>query len=172
MIRLIKFALGLAAAVVVHAAVVRIAPQAAQGVDLFLVAVVLYGLDGNSRAALFGGLVAGMVQDALTGGLFGLYGFADTVIGYAAARSAQRLVIERATGVVPVVAVAAVVQQAIVVGLAYVLLPDPRFPDPRWLAVRAALCGVVGMVVYAVDSWWRGGAAERRQRRMQKLHMD
>jgi hypothetical protein len=38
--------------------------------------------------------------------------------------------------------------------------------------VRAATCGVVGMVAFAAGSWWHRSAADRRQRRMQKLHLD
>jgi rod shape-determining protein MreD len=169
-VRSIRFAAGLALAVLVYAAGVRIAPASVQAVDLFLVVAVLNALDGNAFAGLAGGLAAGLAQDALTGGLFGLYGFADTLIGYATARAAQRLVIERASGVLPVVAVATVVQQAVVVGLAWLLLPDPRFPDPRWLAVRALTCGLLGALIYASGGWWRRRLAEQRLRRMHKLH--
>lgn len=168
--RILKFAAGLTLAVLAHAAAVRLVPEATVAVDLFVVVVVLNALDGNSLAGVAGGLAAGMVQDVLTGGLFGLFGFANTLVGYLAARSVQRLVIERASGVLPLVAVAAAVQQAIVVGLAYVLLPDARFPDPRWLALRVVSSGLVGMVAYALDRWWRRTSADRRQRRMKKLH--
>jgi len=166
-----RFAVGLVLAVVVHAAGVRIHPGFAQAVDLFLVLVVLHALDGDSRAGLLGGLAAGSVHDALAGGLFGLYGFADTIIGYGVARLSQRLVIERPSGVLPVAAVAAVVQQAITVGLAMVLLPDPRLPDPVWLAVRAGTSGVLGTLLFALGRWWRGGADRRRQRKRERIQL-
>ena len=166
-----RFALALALAVLVHAAGVRIHPGFAQAVDLFLVLVVLHALDGDSRAGLLGGLAAGSVHDALAGGLFGLFGFADTIIGYGVARLSQRLVIERPSGVLPVAAVAAVVQQAVAVGLALVLLPDPRLPDPVWLAVRAGTSGVLGTLLFALGRWWRGGADRRRQRKRERIQL-
>ena len=36
---------------------------------------------GSSLAGLFAGLLVGLVHDALTGGPFGLFGFADTIVG-------------------------------------------------------------------------------------------
>jgi rod shape-determining protein MreD len=166
-----RFAVALALAALLHAAGVRLHPSFAQAVDLFLVLVVLHALDGDSRAGLLGGLAAGTVHDALAGGLFGLFGFADTIVGYGVARLSQRLVIERPSGVLPVAAVAAVVQQAVAVGLAVVLLPDPRLPDPGWLAVRAATSGVLGTALFALGRWWRGGADRRRQRKRERIQL-
>lgn len=167
----LKFLLGLGLAVVVHALALRVAPELSPAFDLFVVVVVLQSLSRSSLAGLAAGLVVGMVQDALTGGLFGLYGFADTIIGYAVARASQRLVLEKAGGMFPVAATAAVVQQAIVVGLAYLLLPDPRFPDLGWLALRAASAGLVATTVYAAGGWGRGWSEQRRLRHKEKLHL-
>ena len=168
--RSIRFAAGLVLAVLAYAGAVRVMPGLAQAVDPFLVVAVLNALGGSSLAGLAGGFASGLVQDALTGGLFGLYGFANTLIGYAAARGAQRLVIERPSGVFAVVAVAALAQQAVVVGLAWILLPVSPFPEPRWLAVRVLGCGVLGALAWAGGGWWRRFTGERRRRRGQKLH--
>ena len=84
--RSIRFAAGLVLAVLAYAGAVRVMPGLAQAVDPFLVVAVLNALGGSSLAGFAGGLASGLVQDALTGGLFGLYGFANTLIGYAAAR--------------------------------------------------------------------------------------
>lgn len=169
--RVLRFVLGLAAAVVVHAVGVRLVPHWSQVVDLFAVVVTLNALGGNSLGGLGGGVAAGMAQDALTGGMFGLYGFADTIVGYAVARAAQRLVIERAIGVFPVAAAASLVQQAIVVGLTVLLLPEPRLPDLGWVAARALVSGVVATLLYAFGGWLVVFSEQRRQRRLQKLHM-
>jgi rod shape-determining protein MreD len=166
-----RFAIALALAVLVHAVGVRLHPQFGQAVDLFLVLTVLFALAGDSRAALLGGLAAGTAHDALAGGLFGIFGFADTIVGYGVARLSQRLVIERPSGVLPVAAVASVVQQAVAVGLALSLLPDPRLPDPIWLAIRAAVSGVLGMLLFGLGRWWRGGADRRRRRRREKIQL-
>jgi len=166
-----RFALALALAVLAHAAGVHLYPAFGRAVDLFLVLAVLHALDGDSRAGLLGGLAAGTAHDALAGGLFGLFGFADTIVGYGVARLSQRLVIERPSGVLPVAAVAAVVQQAVAVGLAVVLLPEPRLPEPVWLAVRAVTSGVLGTLLFAFGRWWRGGADRRRQRKRERIQL-
>jgi len=54
-------------------------PNFARAVDIFLVVAALYGLRGNSLSGLLVGLVVGLLQDTLTSGLFGLFGFADTI---------------------------------------------------------------------------------------------
>jgi rod shape-determining protein MreD len=161
-----------AAAVLFHILGVRLIPNFSLVIDVFLVVVVLYGLEGNSLAALFAGLFIGLVHDHFSGGPFGLFGFADTIVGYGTARLAQRLVIQRATGVLAVVALAAALQQAIVVGLAFLLLPTPELPSPLWVAVQAGACGVLGLVVYIVSGHWRRTADARRRGRMSRLRLE
>lgn len=167
-----RFVAALVLAVIAHAVGVRLHPGFAQTFDLFVTLAVLKALDGDSATGLLGGLAAGMAHDALTGGLFGLFGLADTIVGYGMARLSQRLVIERALGVFPVAAVAAVVQQALVVGLALLMLPDPRLPDPRWLAVRALTTGLLATLLYASSRWWAGSGGRRRRRRRDKIQLD
>jgi hypothetical protein len=103
--------------------------------------------------------------------MFGLYGFADTIVGYVVARAAQRLVIERAIGVFPVAAAASLVQQAIVVGLTVLLLPERQLPDLGWVAVCSLVSGVAATLLYALGGWLVVFNEQRRQRRLQKLHM-
>jgi len=61
--------------------------------------------------------MGGLLHDTLTSGPYGLFGFADTIVGYTTARLAQRLVIQRSTGVLALVSFASVAQQAIVVAV-------------------------------------------------------
>jgi rod shape-determining protein MreD len=170
-VRVLKFLAALAAAVLVHLAGMQLVPAFTRLVDVFLVVVVLCGLQGDSLAALLAGLAVGFVHDSLTGGPFGLFGFADTIVGYSTARLAQRLVIQRATGVLGVVGFAAVLQQAIVVALAFLLLPQPALPDPLWVVARAALCGLLGMAVHIAGRRWRRAAEARRRGRMSRLRL-
>src|SRR5215217_4430773 len=165
----LKLLAGLAAAVLLHLGLMQLWPELARPLDVFLVVVVLYGLGGNSLASLFAGMAVGLVHDTLTNNPFGLFGFADTIVGYSAARLAQRLVIQRATGVLAVVSFAAVLQQALVTGLAFLLLPAPELPNPIWAAVRAGACGLLGMAVYIATSRWRRSSEARRRGRMSRL---
>jgi rod shape-determining protein MreD len=170
-VQILKLLAAVALAVLIHFAGMRFSPFFGQVVDIFLVVVTLYALGGNSLAALLVGLLVGLLQDSLSGGPFGLFGFADTIIGYVTARLAQRLVIQRATGVLAVVSFAAVLQQAILVCLAFLLLPAPELPSPLWAAIRAGVCGVIGVAAYVVGSHWRRTADTRRRGRMSKLRM-
>lgn len=167
----LKFFAGVTLAALVHFVGMSLWPQFGQVIDVFLVLVVLHGLRGNSLSALFVGLLVGFLHDTLTSGLFGLFGFADTIVGYVTARLAQRLVIQRATGVLAVVSFASVLQQAVVTGLAFVLLPAPELPSPVWAVVRAAACGLVGMLIYIATSRWRKSAEARRRGRMSRLRL-
>jgi rod shape-determining protein MreD len=168
----LRFFAAVALAVLVHFVGMSVSPTFGRVVDVFLVVVALHGLRGNSLTALLVGLLVGLLHDTLTGGPFGLFGFADTIVGYVTARLAQRLVIQRATGVLAVVAFASALQQAIVVGLAFLLLPAPELPSPLWVAVQAGACGVLGLVVYIASGHWRRTSDARRRGRMSRLRLE
>ena len=167
----LKFFAAVAAAVLFHCLGEALIPRFTQVIDVFLVVVVLHGLESSSLAALFAGMFVGLIHDHFSGGAFGLFGFADTIIGYGAARLAQRLVIQRATGVLALVSFAAVAQQAIVIGLTYLLLPAPEVPNPLWVAIQAGACGLLGMSIHIASANWRRAAEARRRGRMSRLRL-
>ncbi|HEX5758399.1 MAG TPA: rod shape-determining protein MreD [Thermoanaerobaculia bacterium] len=170
--RAVRFFAALGVALLVHLVGARLWAGFPGYVDLFLVVVVLHALDGESLPAMFAGLAAGLLHDALSGGLYGLYGFADTLVGYGTARVAQRLVIQRSTGVFGVAAFAAAVQQAVLVLLAFMLHGAPALPPPAAVAIRAALCGAVAMASYLLMGHWRSGVETRRRGRMKRLRLE
>lgn len=169
--RVLKFFAALGLAIMVHLIGVRIDPGFARAVDVFVVLIALHALESSSLSALFAGLLVGLVHDTLTGGLFGFYAFAGTIVGYGTARLSQRLVIQRPTGVLAVVSFAAALEQAIVVGLAFLLIADPPLPDPLWIAIQSGACGVLGMIVYVATGHWRRNAEARRRNRMSRLRL-
>ena len=174
--RAIKLAAILVLAALVHLAGTRLLPSWPQRVDVFLVVVALFALEGESLAALVFGLLAGLVQDTLTNGPFGLFGFADTAVAYGVARLAQRLVFQRATGVFAVVSFASLSQQAIVVLLAFLLLPNPSLSDPLAMlglaAVKAAACGAIAMLIYVAMGRFRVAVESRRRGRQGRLRLE
>ncbi|MFY9822809.1 MAG: rod shape-determining protein MreD [Thermoanaerobaculia bacterium] len=167
----LKLLAALALAALVHFVGMSLWPGFGRSVDVFLVVVVLHALGGSSLSALAVGLVAGLLQDTLASGPFGLLGFADTIVGYVTARLAQRLVIQRPTGVLAVMGFASVLQQAVAVALTLVLLPSPELPRPLWVAVRAGVTAVLGMAVYVGMGNWRRASEARRRGRMNRLRM-
>jgi rod shape-determining protein MreD len=168
----LKLLAGIVLAALVHFVGVRLWPDFARLIDVFLVVVALHGLRGNSLSGLLVGLLVGLLQDTLSSGPFGLFGFADTIIGYVAARLAQRLVIQRPTGVLGLVSFASALQQAIIVGLTFVLLPTPAPLDPVWAVARAGACGLLGMIFYIAGGRWRSSSETRRRGRMSRLRLD
>jgi rod shape-determining protein MreD len=170
-VRILKFFLAVAAALLIHLVGVQLFPAFPRFLDVFVVVVVLNALTGDSLGALLGGLLVGLLQDTLAGGLYGLYGIADTIVGYATARLAQRLVIQRATGVLGIVSFAAALQQVILVALSFLLLPDAILPNPLGVAMKAAISGAAGMLAYVAGSRWRRGYESRRRGRMSRLRL-
>jgi rod shape-determining protein MreD len=170
-----KLLIGCVLALLVQLIGLHLMPGFTRYVDVFLVVVAIFALDASSLAAIGVGLLIGLLQDSLANGPLGLFGFADTAVAYATARLAQRLVIQRATGVLLVIGFASLLQQALLVLLAFMLLPNPALPDPLGAAVQSAIkavvCGVLGMMVYGGAGQWRRGVEARRRGRMGRLRL-
>lgn len=163
--------LGLALVVAIEVAANPTIPHFAEAVDLFLVWTALVALGGNSLVGLVAGAVAGLIQDSLAGTPFGLYGFANTLVGYGVARLAQRLVVQRFVSVVLVIAGISLAQQLLVALVSLLVLPTPQIATPGWLAGQAIGCGLVGGAMFYLMDAWRGVAAKRRRRRTRRLKL-
>ncbi len=141
--------------------------------DLFLVLAVFNALDGDTFSGLAGGLVAGLVADAVSGGLYGLQGLADTIVGYGTAFATQRLVVQRPPSVFLVFSLAAAVQQLTLTTVTFVLLANPESPAFPWLVAHVLATGVLGVVLFLgrrelerrVAAWRRTRGARMRLRR-------
>ncbi len=112
-----RFAASLALVSLVELLLAEVLPAAGRTIDLFVLLVVLGSLAGNSLQGVAGGLVAGLVQDTLSTSPFGLHGLACCVLGYGVARLSQRVDTGQRTVALLLVAVGALVHQAIVLGL-------------------------------------------------------
>ncbi|MDH3254992.1 MAG: rod shape-determining protein MreD [Acidobacteriota bacterium] len=167
--RSLRFGAGLLVAIVLHVVAVRILGELSPAVDFFLVVVLFNAVDGNLVAGLLGGVAAGLTADALTGGLFGLHGFADTVIGYSSALASRRIVIQKAVGVMLLFSLAAAVQQALIVGLRLVLLPEAALPTVPGIAARIAVVGLLGYVGFSGRGYFTRGLERWRSSRRARL---
>jgi len=170
--RSLRFLAAVAAAVLLQVAGVSLFPQFFLAVDLFLVIVVLNAMDGNSVAGMFGGMVAGLVTDGLTGGYFGLFGIANTVIGYGTAITAQRLVIQRAASSLLVFAVAAAAQQLILFGISLLFLADADLPQYSWILVKVGTTGLLGGVLYLANRRMRSRVEMWRRTRKTRIRFE
>jgi rod shape-determining protein MreD len=152
---LLRFLIGLALTVLVHLALVRWIPAAARSVDLFLVFLVYNAIGVPSMTGIGVGLTTGLAADAMSGNPFGLFGLAGTLLGYGIARLTQHIVIERAGSAFRLFLTASVVHQALVVGLALLVLQQPKVPDWVAVLVRAATSGALGVLLYGVGRSFR-----------------
>jgi rod shape-determining protein MreD len=138
-------------------------------VDLVLVVVVYVALTTGPAGGMLAGSAAGLIQDALSSGLIGIGGLAQSIVGYAAGVVGQQFIM---TATLPrfVMFMAATALHALVfIGL-YVLLGLRTFSSP-WAAVLSqavgnAVVGVIGFTI--VESL--PGALERRRTAKRTRH--
>lgn len=146
--RLLKFLAALGAVVLMHALGTRASAEFPAHVDLFLVLVVAWASEATTLGGLGAGLVVGLAADALSGGPFGLNGFADTLVGYGTAFAVANLAKLNTLGAGALYAVAAAVQQLALVLLVVLLLPQPSVPTLEGVLWKIASSGLLGIVVF------------------------
>lgn len=168
--RAVKLALALLLALAAHVVGTWMLPELPRFLDLFLVVTVLNALGGSSLGGIFGGTAAGLSHDALSGRLFGLNGFADTITGYAVARAAQRLDLVGPGAVLVTVALATLFEETVFVLLA-VLFTDPEPPDPVWVVIQALANAAVGTILYLIAGRARSFRESAERRRMSKIRL-
>jgi rod shape-determining protein MreD len=159
----VEFLLALFAATLLHFIGARIWPSLPQAVDFYLVVLVRQALSGGTLSGLLAGVVVGVAQDSLSGRLYGFYGCADTAVGYLTAMVAQRVVIQRATGVMLAFLAASITQQAILLLLTLLLLPASGGLSIPWIVSRALTAALLGGLWHVssagffrrYDSWRR-----------------
>jgi rod shape-determining protein MreD len=168
---LLRFAVGLGLALGLHFAGTRVLPSLPRFVDLFLVVAVANALGTGPILGMLGGLAAGLAADGVSGGPVGLFSLAGTIVGYAAAYVAQRLVIQRTLSALGLFVASAVGQQAVVLAVAALLLPRPQGPDWMAVVVKSASTGVLGSLLFAAQRGLRRRLERRRQGRPSKVRL-
>lgn len=166
----VRFAIALVVALVVHLAGLKLWPAFSLAINPFVVVLALYALRSGTLVGLAVGVVVGLVEDSLSGGLFGLHGCADTVVGFVLATVAQRVVIDRTPGVFLAATAASSAQQGILIALQLLLFPDPEVPDLVWVVVQALACGLLTAAWYSGLGQWRTRHEAWRRNRSSRLH--
>lgn len=155
--RLARFLAALAAAALLHFVGAKAWPAFPRAVDLFLLVAMLEARHGRPLVGMFAGLASGLLADGLSGGPYGLHGFANTAVGYGTARAAQQLVVQRTTGLAALFAAGAAAQQAILAALALIFRDRVELPDPLWLPVQVGAAALLGL------AWTSAAAALARR---------
>jgi rod shape-determining protein MreD len=134
-------------------------------VDLGIVAVIYYSLVGGPNVGIVLGSIVGLVQDALSGGVAGVGGFANCLVGCLAGIVGTQFIV---TGTVPrfvVFVLGSLAQMGCSIGL-YTLI-DPRGIGvaPAQVAAHALLNGVVGVLTFYIVERMPQVIERRRLRR-------
>jgi|GEM_PF-6335003 len=161
--RLIRYLLALACAAALHLALLRVSPTMPQVIDEILILVLYHSQASRRGWDILGGATAGMVHDALTGGIYGQLGLVDTVTAFVCARSRQHLVIRRPWRLGLFFALMALFQQTLLAAVRLLLLDGVNLA-PLWsVAAKMLTTGMFGAVVF----WAAGRLRARRRRRIQ-----
>ena len=136
-------------------------------VDWFLLATAAVARSGDFVRAVLTGAAAGFLEDGISGRLLGMNAFAKAIIGYALTLVSVRVVFGGALAVGAALAVAALINEAIVAMLAALLLQAPIVIFSRDALWRAAATGIAGGALEAAwgfswGDWWK----RRRLRRL------
>ena len=150
----------------------KLVPSFFAVVDLLLLVAILNTLDSGPVGSLAGGSLTGLLQDALTGGLFGLHGFANTLTAWLAFRVGQRMVIAQSSQVGLLLALTAGLQQVLLVLLGYLMLPGGDLPGLGILAMRMVLSGILGALLYAGAQRFSARFSNWRERRRRRLSLE
>ncbi len=162
-----RVALLLAAAVALQFLAGASPHRGAWPIDFFLLATAMVARGGDfARAVLIGGAL-GLLEDALSQDLLGMNAFAKAALGYALAVLSVRVIFSGPWAVGAAIAVASLVNDAIVAVLAALLLKAPIVLFSRDSLWRAAATGVTGGLLEAAAHFpWKQWWEKRRLRRL------
>jgi rod shape-determining protein MreD len=147
-VRWLRFAIGLLIALTLHSLLDSFFPNALAFFNPYLILVVYYSMGGNVFGAIIAGVVAGLVEDAYSGAMFGLHAFALTVCAYAVAYINSRLVL-RGTLAFGACLVGAVIANDLVTYILVNILQQQRIEMfEQGIIVKTIFTCLFGMMVY------------------------
>lgn len=129
-------------------------------VDLVLVVVVFSALTAGRVTGMWTGTLAGLMQDAMSGGVIGMAGLAKTVVGFLAGVISTQFIVTQTLARFVVFILSTVVDAVLFMGL-YELLGLRQFTSPiATIAGRSLANAVLGVLAFKlVESF--PGALER-----------
>jgi rod shape-determining protein MreD len=164
----VKAAAVLAGVLIALALQTTVAPFVFRGggaVDLVLVVVVWTALQFGPAAGLLTGMAAGLAQDALSGGIIGVGGFAKTLVGFMAGVFGSQFIVTNALPRFVVLFVGAAVNAFCFLGMYAVI--ERRGLDVAWrqAGIQALATALVGIVLIQAALALPGMMMRRRLRR-------
>jgi rod shape-determining protein MreD len=162
-----RFLVALGGAYLLQLLGVAISPHFSQLVAPFLLVLVWFAMRTTPVGAQLLGAFTGLLEDSLTGGLFGLHAFADTLLAYGVSLASQRVVVGQQAVRVLIFAGAAVLQQAVLALLLVAMLEQPPLPSLGFAALKVLTTSLLGALLISMETRARSqwGAWQRRRSR-------
>ena len=131
-------------------------------IDLVLIVVVYVAIKSGPATGVLAGTVAGLIQDALAGGILGIGGLAKTMVGFLSGVLGTQFIVTAPLPRFLLVLVATALHAAIFMGL-YTLLDLRQFPAPYPVIVGQAFGNAfVGVIGFQMIEWFPGFVDRRR----------
>ncbi len=146
--RWLRFIIGLLIALTLHSLLDSFFPNALAFFDPYLILVVYYSMGGNVLGAIIAGVMAGLVQDAFSGAMFGLHAFSLTVCAYIVAYINARLVLRGTLAFGACLGGSVVVNELVIYILVNILLKQRIEMFEQGLFVKTIFTLLFGMLVY------------------------
>ena len=146
--RWLRYILGLLIALTLHSLLNTFFPNALAFFNPYVILVVYYSMGGNGLGAIVAGVLAGFVQDAFSGAIFGLHAFSLTVCAYAVATINSRLVLRGTLPFAACLGGAVIVNELVIYILVNVLLRQKVELFEQGLFVKTIFTLLFGVFVY------------------------
>jgi rod shape-determining protein MreD len=134
-------------------------------VDLVIVAVIYFALGTGPNAGIAIGTVAGIAQDVLSGGVLGVSGLANSLVGCASGVLGTQFIVSSTLARFVVFVLGTLAQAGIVIGVYSLIDPRGFGSPPTLILARALINGVVGVLAFQVVERTPQVLERRRYRR-------
>lgn len=162
MMPILIFCGSLLLAAALHVAGLRLHPATVQFVDFFLVFTLYHAFRHRPASSALAGTFTGLALDALSGGFYGLHGFANTLAAFMTSTFQTRMMIHQLSQVGLLLLAAAAFQQAVLAALQFALVPSAELPGVLATVIKMfTTCGL-GMAIYAVVERFHAWRESRR----------
>ncbi len=170
--RSLRFLAALLLVVGLHTLASRLMPWFSSTVDMFLILAIFSSLGRSPAWSCLAGTVTGLAADSLSGGLFGLYGFANTLTAWGAAQVQQRIVLHQPVTVGLLMSAATAVQMTTLAVLFSLLLLGSEGPSPGFMLLRMLTSGILGAVLFVTIRRFERFEKKWRERRGRRLRIE
>lgn len=146
--RWLRFVVGLLIALTVHSLLDSFFPNALAFFSPYVILVVYYAMGGNLFGAIVAGIIAGLVEDAFSGAIFGLHAFSLTFIGYLVAYVASRLVLRGTLAFGLALAGSVIINEVVIYVLVTILTSRPVEMFEEGMIIKTLITALFGMLLY------------------------